>query len=74
MYMCLPSQVLWQAMAHTTALVFAGALRRIQQVQAQMDLPPRWLQQGGQAGGRGTSESGSADVDLSKQSIPLHQM
>jgi hypothetical protein len=28
-------------MAHTTALVFAAALRRIQQVQAEMDLPPR---------------------------------
>jgi hypothetical protein len=29
-------------MARATALVFAAALRRIQEVQAQMDLHPRW--------------------------------
>jgi hypothetical protein len=35
-------QVLWMQMARATALVFAAALRRIQEVQAQMDLHPRW--------------------------------
>jgi hypothetical protein len=34
-------QVLWMQMARATALVFAAALRRIQEVQAQMDLHPR---------------------------------
>lgn len=34
-------QVLWQQLASVTALVFAAALRRIQEVQAQMDLQPR---------------------------------
>lgn len=34
-------QVLWQQLASVTALVFAAALRRIQEVQAQMDLSPR---------------------------------
>lgn len=42
-------QVLWQQLASVTALVFAAALRRIQEVQAQMDLQPRcgsWMVQG----------------------------
>ena len=34
-------QPLWQQLAQVTALVFAAALRRIQEVPAQMDLPPR---------------------------------
>ena len=34
-------QVLWESLTHVTALVFASALRRIQEVQAQMDLPHR---------------------------------
>lgn len=32
---------LWAACARCAALVFAGALRRVQEVQAQMDLPPQ---------------------------------
>ena len=32
---------LWVRRVKTTALVFASALRRIQEVQAQMDLPPK---------------------------------
>jgi hypothetical protein len=34
-------QTLWQQLAEVTALVFAAALRRILEVQAQMDLQPR---------------------------------
>lgn len=35
------AQVLWQQLASVTALVFAAALRRILEVQSQMDLQPR---------------------------------
>jgi hypothetical protein len=34
-------QRLWRQCVKATALVFASALRRIQEVQAQMDLPPK---------------------------------
>jgi hypothetical protein len=34
-------RALWRQCVKTTALVFASALRRIQEVQAQMDLPPK---------------------------------
>lgn len=33
---------MWRRLASTTALVFAAALRRVREVQAQMDLQPRW--------------------------------
>jgi hypothetical protein len=38
---CRVPQVLWQQLSSVTALVFAAALRRIQEVQALMDLGPR---------------------------------
>jgi hypothetical protein len=34
-------RVLWRKCLSASALVFASALRRIQEVQAQMDLPPK---------------------------------
>lgn len=43
MLCCAELQGLWQQLASVTALVFAAALRRIQEVQAQMDLQPRWV-------------------------------
>lgn len=42
---------LWSAMSKVTAMTFAAVLRRIQEVQVQMDLPPRWVGMGVWGGG-----------------------